>query len=68
MTNEILRYELMDFITGGNAIQFIKEENVKIPPRPENPGIIKIDDKIPLITIIPFPYIREVSPKSFNGE
>lgn len=71
MTNEILKRELLgnknlDFIVGGTGIQFIKD-NIKIPPRPEKSRILKIND-IPLITIVPFPYIREDSPKSFKEE
>ena len=65
--SELLRYEQINLIAGGARIPLIKD-NGKIPPRPEKPRTLKIDDKIPLITIIPFPYIREDSPKSFKEE
>lgn len=60
ITNEFLTYEQLDAVCGANQILMIKEPPAnKIPPRPKTNTSREL--KVPVITIVPFPYIKDTS-------
>lgn len=58
MTNEILSMNKLDPVCGATQIPMIKEPPAdKIPPHPKTNT--KRELKVPLITIVPCPYIKD---------
>ncbi|MBE8949110.1 MAG: hypothetical protein SR3Q1_00695 [Quinella sp. 3Q1] len=58
MTNEFITDEQLDMVCGANQIPMIKEPPAnKIPPRPKTNTTREL--KVPLITIVPCPYIKD---------
>lgn len=58
MTSEFLSDVQLDAVCGANQIPMIKEPPAnKIPPRPTTNT--KRELKVPLITIVPYPYIKD---------
>ena len=58
MTNEFLTDEQLNTVYGATQIPMIKEPPAnKIPPRPKTNTEREL--KVPLITIVPYPYIKD---------
>lgn len=58
MTNEFITDVQLDMVCGANQIPMIKEPLAnKIPPRPKTNTAREL--KVPLITIVPCPYIKD---------